>query len=164
MSLTTNLVSYYKFDEASGNAADSTSNANTLTNVGTVTYSAGKINNGASLNGTTQYFDITDSTSLRITGDLSVFAWVKFNTANTASYVLSKGFESDNNITRAYNFGFSADNKLNFFVSSAGSGGGQAQVAWTPSTGTWYYIGAIYTASAGSVSFYVNGSQQGSTI
>jgi len=46
MALNTNLVSYWKLDESSGNASDSVG-SNTLTNNNTVTYSAGKINNGA---------------------------------------------------------------------------------------------------------------------
>lgn len=46
MALTDNLVSYWKLDEASGNAADSVG-SNTLTNTGTMTYAAAKINNGA---------------------------------------------------------------------------------------------------------------------
>ena len=46
MSLLTGLVSYWKLDESSGNAADAHA-SNTLTNNNTVGYSAAKINNGA---------------------------------------------------------------------------------------------------------------------
>lgn len=49
MSLLTNQVSYWKLDESSGNAADS-AGSNTLTNTN-VTYTTGKINNGAVFNG-----------------------------------------------------------------------------------------------------------------
>ena len=56
MALTDNLVSYWKLDESSGNAADSVG-SNTLTNTNTVTYSAGKINNGADFErDSAQYF------------------------------------------------------------------------------------------------------------
>ena len=44
MAISDNLISYYKFDESSGNASDSVG-SNTGTNTG-LTYSAGIINNG----------------------------------------------------------------------------------------------------------------------
>ena len=56
MALTDNLVSYWKLDESSGNAADSVG-SNTLTNTGTATYAAGKINNGVVVNGSSQRLD-----------------------------------------------------------------------------------------------------------
>lgn len=46
MSLRTNLISYYRLDESSGDARDAFG-GNHLTNVGTTPYNAGKINNGA---------------------------------------------------------------------------------------------------------------------
>jgi hypothetical protein len=51
MALDTSLISYFKLDESSGNAADSVG-SNTLTNTA-ATYTTGKINNGASFNGST---------------------------------------------------------------------------------------------------------------
>src|SRR5205807_557155 len=55
---------YWKFDEANSTAADSTGNGNTLTNNNTVTYSGGKINNGANLvAASSQYFSITNASS-----------------------------------------------------------------------------------------------------
>lgn len=54
MALADNIISYWKLDEASGNAADSVG-ALTLTNNNSVPYGTGKINNGAVFNnGTTQ--------------------------------------------------------------------------------------------------------------
>lgn len=47
----TNLVGYWKFDETSGNAVDSSGNNITLTNNGSVTYSTGTQGNAAVFNG-----------------------------------------------------------------------------------------------------------------
>ena len=44
--LTDNLISHWKLDESSGNAADS-HGSNTLTNNGSTPFVAAKINNGA---------------------------------------------------------------------------------------------------------------------
>jgi len=68
--LLTNLISYWKLDEASGNAVDS-HGSNTGTNIATTPFSAGKINNGALLNGTTQGFDLWDAP----------FDWIDWNVA-----------------------------------------------------------------------------------
>ena len=73
MSLTTNIVAYWKFDESSGNAMDSTGNGNTLTNVNTVTYSAGKINNGANfVAASSQYFSATAAAPASGNGSFSI--------------------------------------------------------------------------------------------
>ena len=58
MSLTTGLLSYYKFDESSGNAADSVG-SRTWTNVNSISYGSAIINNGA---------DAGTNTNKRFTG------------------------------------------------------------------------------------------------
>lgn len=76
MALDTNLVSYWKLDESSGNAADSVGGV-TLTNTNTVTYAAGKINNGSvHTNAGVKY--LTASNNLGITnGNITVSMWFK---------------------------------------------------------------------------------------
>ena len=83
MSLTTNLVSYWKLDESSGNAADSVG-SNTLTNTGTATYGTGKINNGIVLNGSSQYAVNTSLSSSISNSSYSVSAWI-YPTGNLAT-------------------------------------------------------------------------------
>lgn len=77
MSLLTNLNAYFKFDESSGNASDSTGNGNTLTNNGTATYSAAKINNGVvMLSSSSQYMQAVDSATTSVTGDFTLAGWI----------------------------------------------------------------------------------------
>lgn len=84
MALTTDLVSYYKLDESSGNAADSVG-SNTGTN-NNVTYSTGKINNGAVFNGTNAYLSMADSEDWNFgTGDFTISFWYK-SAGNDANY------------------------------------------------------------------------------
>ena len=71
--LNTDLLAYYKFDEASGNASDELSNYN-LTNTNTATYGTGKLNNSAYVDGTNQYL-INTSFPTSIT-KLSVSGWI----------------------------------------------------------------------------------------
>jgi len=56
--LTQGLVGYWKMDESSGNAADSSGNSYTLTNNATATFAAGKFANAGSLaSASSQYFN-----------------------------------------------------------------------------------------------------------
>jgi hypothetical protein len=158
MALTTNLVSYYKFDESSGNAADSVG-SNTLTNINTVTFVAGKINNSTNLvRASSQYLRITNASQsgLGFTGDFSISSWINFSSFSTANLY---GISSKWRGSQGYFF-FVGDgsNRIGLRIN-----GTTASVSWTPSTSTWYHVVCVYTASAGSVDFYINGSQQGTT-
>lgn len=59
MSLSTNLISYWKLDETSGNAVDSVG-SNTLTNNNSVSFSTALINNGANFGtaNTNKYYQV----------------------------------------------------------------------------------------------------------
>ena len=66
MSLTTNILASWKFDESSGNATDSSWNGKTLTNTNSISYVSGKVNNAADFwsSNTTKYFTISDNLTL----------------------------------------------------------------------------------------------------
>lgn len=89
MALTDNLVAYWKLDESSGNAADSVG-SNTLTNAN-ITYSAWKINNWASFNGTSS--KLTAGSAISIEWAMTIAFWfnptswsyVKYLCDNTAN-------------------------------------------------------------------------------
>ena len=59
-----------------------------------------------------------------------------------------------------YVFAINVVNNLSFY-SSNGSSAGWTGVNWTPSLNTWYHVAVTF--NAGSVAFYVNGVQQGTT-
>lgn len=161
MALTDNIAAYWKFDESSGNAADSVGSS-TLVNNGTITYSAGKILNGANLaSASSQYFTVADNTALSITGDLSIAGWYNFTSTAGTQALAAKRTSTGNQ--RSYTFYINAGNTLNTDFFPDGSTDSLASVSWTPLTGTWYHIGFAYNATGGSVAFYVNGAQQGTT-
>lgn len=165
--LTDNLNAYWKLDESSGNAADATGNGNTLTNNGSATFSSGVINNAAHMvNASTQYFSISDNSSLSITGDMTINLWVKFDSlpsgGNTAD-LACKVKNSTNNISyclQIYNDG--SPYRIRAFVSSNGADNDTDSEVWSPSTGIWYQIAFVYTAASSKYQIYVNGSQLGS--
>ena len=75
------LQVYYKLE----NLTDSSGNSLTLTNHGTVTFTAGKVNNAANfVSASSQYLSHADATAYRMgTGDFSYAFWVKFTESTT---------------------------------------------------------------------------------
>lgn len=76
-------VGYWRLDESSGDAVDSSGNGLTLTNTGTMTYDFGKYGNGAVGNGTARYL----AASVQPGNIYSVSFWVK--PTNTNNYFIN---------------------------------------------------------------------------
>lgn len=167
--LLTNLVSYWKLNESSGNAADSIG-SNTLVNTDSVTYAAALIGNGASMNGG-PYLTITDASQsgLDITGDISTSFWIK----------LASEPGTDNGYEMVTKWG-SGSGAYRFIYRDAG---GQAQMyaalyaAGDPGTNVNYaknisHIGTsafnhfvfTFKASTGTMTFYLNGASLGTVV
>jgi hypothetical protein len=90
-------VAYWPFNEGSGFVAiDQTSNKNDGTIYG-ASYSNGKFGKALSFDGVDDHVDVSDSTSLKITGNqITIEAWIKINSyANSETQVICKG-EDDN--------------------------------------------------------------------
>ena len=159
--LATNLVSYWKMDESSGNPADSVG-SNTLTNLNTTAFGAAKINNGADIEtSSTQGFRITDAaqSGLDFSDALTFAMWIKFEStpAGEITFIV-KRVGSGNQ--RSYFWKMNSTTAVGFLWYTDGSTiGGNLSVSWTPSTDTWYHIAV--TKSGTTVKFYVNGAQQG---
>ena len=171
MSLLTNIVSYYKADESSGNASDSTAQANTLTNNGTVTYNTGKINNGAYFSGaSTMYFsraNDTDFSGLQASSDMSISCWAYFTTGSPSSgtfYSLFSQEDSTGAGTPAWNIGYGNEGgtlRFQLVNSNGGSNQVSARINQTLTSATWYHIVFLYTHSSGVNQIYVNGTSIG---
>lgn len=172
MALIDNLVSYWKFDESSGNATDSNS-TNTLTNNNTATFGAAALNNGATgltysgTPGAGKFFSITDASQsgLDITGDLSISVWVK-PTANPGNGAARTVFGKSNVISsEAYllYYTYNGTNyQMNIRIGSGSSGTDKrVNLGAALSTSSWSHLVMVYTASSGTFEIYVNGSSQG---
>lgn len=160
--LPTSLVSYWKLDEASGNAADS-KGSNTLTNNGTTAYVAAKLNNGIDFEaaGADQFLSIADAsqTGLDITGNMSMSVWVKIESAPsaTAYTMMSKYNSAGNNVSFTWDYNDSAGTKsLRTVMSSDGAAQTSKTTNFTLNTATWYHVVYVYTAAAGTVDIYVD--------
>lgn len=165
MALTDNLVSYWKLDESSGNAADSVG-SNTLTNVGSVGYASAKINNGANINSlTTKELSIVDAsqTGLDFSTAFSISCWIKPADFTSAHQIVTKyDFGNDN---RSYSLASSASGELVLSISDDGtfnSGHGQIYTTSGASLSESAFTHIILTVEMNSgspiVIFYKNSS------
>lgn len=163
MALTDNLISYWKLDESSGNAADSVG-SNTLTNNNTVTYSAGKINNGANfVAASTQW--LSAGNVINNPTALSISLWVK-GTAGVHETFLAKVANSAGG-NSGYTLGIVAGGSAYTLLQTNGTTYAQRKNTTTIFDGTnWHHI--VWTwdgtknadSSAGQV-VYVDGSSAG---
>ena len=138
MALTDSLVSYWKLDEASGDATDS-HGSNTLTDNNTVGSTTGKINNGRLFtNGNTEYFSHADNADLS-TGDIdfSFSAWIKPASFTNYWSIVDKWTDANNEYLI---WNEATNSKLNWIVKS--SGGVSTNIEWATalSANTWYFV------------------------
>lgn len=160
MALTDNLVSYWKFDEASGDAADSTATGNTLTNNAVALYTAGKINNGVNvIKITSQFMSHADNASLSITGDFSASFWYKPNGtlgADTGECLFGKwGGTTQRSYNTRHRLLSGVEDIIVSLNSSGGGGGTLGQWLTTLSDGVWYHLVFVYD-NAGTCDLYKN--------
>lgn len=114
----------------------------------------------------TQYATASDSATLSVTGNMTLEGWVKFESlpSSGTSYSLCSKYTTTSN-QRSYEFDLlntAGTYTIRLTISSTGAGATTTtkSVTWTPSTATWYHVAAVYT-TAGTVDFYVDGTQQG---
>jgi hypothetical protein len=95
--LLTGLGAHWKFNEASGNAADSSGNGNTLVNNAVATFAAGQLGNAAQLAGaSSQFFSIVDNDLISTTtdGSFSGSFWYKLTDKTTHRPMFQKGWDN----------------------------------------------------------------------
>ena len=100
--------------------------------------------------GTNDYINLGNDSSLSISGALSVTAWIYADSLSGFPMIVSKRASAS---SHAYQF-YSTSNKLNY------NNGTIVQSTGTISTGAWTHVGVTFDGSGG-VSFYINGSSAG---
>lgn len=136
------LVSVWKLNEASGNAADSCG-SNTLTDTNTVSSTTGLVYSTVRsfTRTSTQYFTVADNSSLSLGGDINYeFAmWVKATTFTGQQWMLSK----DKSGSRSFSIYYDATAsrfRWETFADGSTPNNIQANNFGAASTGTWYFV------------------------
>jgi len=110
-----------------------------------------------------QYASITDAsqTGLDITGDLTIEAWVKYESISSYQVIVTKFVAGAGK--RSYRLDTSSS-EIFFTISSDGSADTIYSNAWTIETERWYHIAVTYVASSGVIKYYQDGVRLGLDI
>lgn len=150
MAITTPLE-YWKLDVSSGNDTGAVAGL-TATNT-SVTYSTGKINNGAVYNGSA-YHTISDNTAIKPTSDISISLWVNITSTSSYQMLLAKGENAGD--TRSYEIRcFGTTTQLEVQMRTGGGSYIQFRTTTAIGTGTWTHI--VITRTGATNKIYING-------
>lgn len=146
MSLLTSLISYWKLDEASGDALDA-SGSNTLTETGgPIASGTGKISGDRTfVRASSQYFTKADNADLS-SGDIDITlqAWVKLTDTGTTGVIVCKGVDVGSNTASTFEYAIYYAGGANRFVFRVLGGGTNdlvtANTFGALATGTWYHV------------------------
>lgn len=152
--LLTNLVSYWKLNEASGTRSDS-HGTNHLTDNNTVGSGTGVISNAASfVKANSEYLSCASNSTLQMSSNTSftISAWVKINSSAIAHQFVTKDDDAANSRDFTLDFG-GAPIQLRWYIKGGAylvtSGG-------TGVAGTWYHLVAWYDSSNGQLHLRIN--------
>jgi hypothetical protein len=151
------LVGHWDFN---GNAKDSTPNANDGTVTGTTltTDRKGAVNKAYSFNGANNdYIDAGNGASLRITGPITVEAWVKATTLTSGDRIVERAQWSTR---RGYYLAATSATAVKFTVHY--NDAAYVSPTYTLPIGQWVHLVGIYDGSM--VRIYANGVEQGTGV
>ena len=149
------LVGHWQLDDGSGTTAvDSSGNGNNGTLQGSPQWVAGFAAGGLELNGTTDYVDCGSGSSLDITEQITIAAWVKIDVFGDWDGIVTKG------ITQApYAMQMWGDGSLRFSANWGTPAGGVGDGSWNTNTkmaaGEWLHVVVTYDGST--LRFYFDG-------
>lgn len=136
--LLTDLISYWKLDEPSGNALD-VHGTNHLTDTNAVGTAAGKVGTARDFErDSSQYFTTASNASLQIgTSAFTFAAWVKLESLVQTWFIGKDDASSNREYALIYDGGFAV------FITTNGTNGGMVflpSTMGTPSLGVWYFV------------------------
>lgn len=157
--ITAGLVGHWKFDELSGTTVyDFSGNQNngvlgTTTRVSAT--SSCPVSFCASFNGTSSSLTVPDNTTLDISGQFTLAAWVRWDQFKNHGIIAQKGTGADANVMN-YGIVSSVGNQITGSISTATTSN---SVSYTSasilSTNTWHHI--AFVADGSTLTLYVNG-------
>lgn len=162
IALNNGLVGYWPLDGslinwATGKVSDVSGSVNTgqLLSMSTTTSPViGKIGQALNFNGSASYIDAGAGTSLNVTTQFTISAWVR-PTATKLQIIYGKGTAGNTNF---YQCALDASGKLLGSVSNAGTGIFPDSTTAIP-LNKWTFVTCVYdsTVSANNIKFYING-------
>ncbi|MBC8469240.1 MAG: LamG domain-containing protein [Planctomycetes bacterium] len=151
------LVGFWKFDEGYGTITlDNSGYGNHGHFVGNPQWVTGYDGNALEFDGFGDCLDCGDNPSLRISGEVSLTAWVKIANLN----IDQKIGGNQNGSNGGFKMGIFSNNKVEFEIRSSGNSatlnrnvnGGTELIE-----DTWYHVAGVYSQEDGNIKTYVNG-------
>lgn len=106
-----------------------------------------------------------DGAALSITGDITIEFWIKLVSApasGKAFYLINKHGGAGNNLSYGVEYAnVGGTLKLEMTISDDGANLDTLQKNYTLTTGTWFHVACVWTASTSTVEFFINGSSIG---
>ena len=153
------LVNYWKFDEGTGATAQNSSNSeNAGTLINGPTWTNGKIDGALNFDGVDDYVTCGDGTSLNLTGNLTISAWINPQSFGQGGWgrIVDKG-----NGSTGYSMLIeSSNNRLGYVVYGSYVAYSSANII---ELNTWQHVTVVYDESSDSVAFYIDGQPAGTT-
>src|SRR5664280_2555641 len=150
----------YGFDAGSGTTvADASPNAITGTISGATWTTSGRYGNALSFDGATSYVNVGNPTPLKLTGSMTLEAWVMATGVPADDgQIIAKSDSASPSV--GWQFKTSPDTGVRTFalsISPNGSNLVQRYSTTLVALNTWYHVAGVYNASGGTLDIYVNG-------
>jgi hypothetical protein len=155
-----NYKGVWHLKESSGSRLDSTSNLNNMTDVGGVSGATGKIGNANGfVRANSEFLNLPDTASTKITGALTLEAWVNSNDIADGSNNVILAKDGGSNISDGYKLNAPSSNGQ-FRLWSSTQVGSTTNGGTNLSSNTWYFLTATYDLTTQRI--YLNGALDGS--
>ena len=147
--LNSGLIGWWKLDETSGNAIDSSGQGNTGTPSGTTIIAGCRKAGCRSFNGTTDNVEIGQATFNGTIRNYTYTAWVNLNSVAGTRTIMAHGSRSFLQVQGG---------KAGMHFCAVGACNQEILGNISLSTGTWYHIAVVQSSTTG-ITVYVNGAQ-----
>jgi fibronectin type 3 domain-containing protein len=153
---TTGLVAAYSFNEGTGTTVTDLSGNNNTGTISGATWTTGKYGGALRFNGSNNYIDLANPTSLRLTGSMTLSAWI-LAMANPPDdgQIIAKS-----NSSAGWQLKTSPDTGPHTFgiaISASSNSHVQRYSNTVRALNTWYHVAGVYNATARTLDIYVNG-------
>ena len=157
--LTTDIISYWKFDENTGSTAGDSAGSNDGT-ITDATWTTGKINNGLDFGTNTDnyYVSVGDTSTfawVHQTNEFSVSVWVYLNDDDLSTQILGNNYQG---VGKGFYITKDTSNKMYFLVSHGGSSNIFLE-SGTLEKNKWYHVVATADGESSTARLYIDGTQ-----
>jgi len=151
--LLTDLLSYWKMDETTGDRVDS-HGSNDLSVVGTVGYAVGKLGNAVTCTGTANYLTKNPATVNVNPAGFTVWGWIQL-AADARTYVIA----GPNGANTRWYLGYFGSNAWRFYVyDSSLASDSISAITQAPTLNAWYFLCGRYNPTTKKAELRLNAS------